>query len=145
MSFLYDEYISEIENCPTEIYNEVNISECFRWVFDDMNNSDNFLPPAIRSRKFANNASHIMSQKCGDYAPSFHKTFVGSLKHYGTLMVNFSVEMKQKRLGTHIAIGKIEILDGKCSNPCKKYTHFDLHIYEGNKLKENFEILQKIE
>lgn len=114
-------------------FNENNL-ECYRWVFNDINNPKNFTPSYINDKDRAKDTPT-------GYALSFFET-----KDAGCLRLKNLTQNKpflKKKLGTHIALGKIANNDGLCSEPDKN-KHFDLFEYTGVNLIPNFTILEEV-
>lgn len=123
----------DFENFDFKGFIEKNI-ECYRWVFNDINNPKNFIPPYISD---VNRSRDIPT----GYALSFFET-----KEAGSSRLKFITKNKpflKKKLGTHIALGNIKKTDGLCNEP-NDIKHFDLFEYSGINLIPNFTILEEI-
>ena len=106
----------------------------YRWVFENINDIRNFTPPYI------NNPARDVETPTG-FALSFFETKDAGICRLKTITSNKPNLLK--RLGTHIAEGKIVNSDGICCDPDKN-RHFDLFEYLGTDLKANFTILGHI-
>jgi len=115
-------------------YSEKEIA-AFRWVFPVITDSKNFIPLA----KDPINVS--VRKKCGGWALSFHETEEASVEAWEYLTED--KPNKFKKLGTHIAFGKVLKSDGKCSDS-DEYLHFNFIEYKGKDLSKSFEIIRKL-
>ena len=139
MEFYYKEEIETLsQTCPPSEYNTVEIN-CYRWVFGDISNKNNFLAQADKSPKILNNKSDI--KKCESYALSFHDTEENSRNHFHY----FTGVVKQihKRLGTHIAIGKLEKIDG-VGSLISDNGHFNFHHQKNHNFQKKFKIISQL-
>jgi hypothetical protein len=119
-----------------EGFSQVANKTAFRWVFDDIKNSRNFIPTSL-----ANPSQKIKSFK--DWALSFFETEIQSTDQ----LIYYSKDKPKfyKKLGTHIAKGVITIKDGLCENLCDSDGHFDHFEYEGIDFAiDNFAIIKKV-
>ena len=135
--FKYQSYLEELTNCPPHVCkSRENI--VFRFVFDDINNQRNFLPPMILTpkRKIDKN-----DEKCDAYGLSFYLSANQAKTAYQELKKN--VPKINQCIGTHIA--KIPLLksDGVCTKPSSK-GHITLHEYETVDLKNRSHIIEKV-
>jgi len=126
-------YHTEIVTCND--YNLENFKEnsriAYRWVFEDINNEANFLPPNILNPK------PEFLKKQAYWALSFFSNASSSITRYRKLTSN--KKNLDRKLGTHIAKGILNISDG-ISNNHNKEGHFDFFEYENVYLNNNFAI-----
>ena len=125
MQFKYSEKINVegIINCPPNDCSVIeNVDVFYRWVFEDLNHKNNFIPVLEISPKRINNPKfNTNTKKCSGFALSMHDSLENSRNHfYNTLadLPNFF-----QIVGDHIAALKVDINDGYITNPSKK--HFD--------------------
>ena len=132
MNLKYKESIDEFKCKLTTFKEQERIA--YRWVFNDINNPKNFLPPYIinSSRKKDN---------CKGYALSFFESHLAAKNRI--LEITKDKENLFKKLGNHIAGGKLEKTDG-ISDKENSFGHFDHFEYENINLKPKFEILEKV-
>lgn len=109
--------------------------EAYRWVFQDINNANNFIPLAKDPQ---NNSAR---RKCGGWALSFHETENASKESWEYLTDD--KPNKYKKIGTHIAKGNIFKSDGKCSD-ADSHLHFNLIEYKNVDLKNKFTIIKQL-
>lgn len=129
--FKYQKQIENIPNCPPPACRSVN-TEAFRFVFEDTNHRNNFLPVLLINpkRQFSKN-----TDRCSGYALSFFSTLEKAKNRYLKLKkVNKNIG---KLLGDHIAKGFINETDGLVSET-DKGGHFDLYEFENAELKRKF-------
>jgi hypothetical protein len=107
--------------CPNAKYQE-RACVGYRWVHDPLTVED-FLPPACRpgARK---------TSSCETYALSFFKSLDDAQERWKNLSRAYDVETLY---GTHAVKIEIETQDGRCSPANKRWGHFDLHEYDGNR------------
>lgn len=124
--------------CPPSHYEGKN-NICYRWVFDPIENEDNFKAQADKNPSVINSKDDI--KKCDYYALSFHNSLENSRNAFEFL--ENLVKNARKRLGDHIAKGKIDYQDGVAQEPNNK-GHFNLHPSSKSKFDEKFVILEKL-
>ena len=113
--FKYWHYLKEFDNCPSTECKTIEI-QAFRWIFDDINNPDNFKPvllitPArINDQKFDKN-----EQKCCGYALSLFNT----LENARNKFINISNRNKcfETQVGDNVAEITIEEHEGVATEP----------------------------
>ncbi len=136
--FKYQKQIENIPNCPPPACRPVN-TQAFRFVFEDTNHRNNFLPVLLISpkRQLSKN-----TEKCSGYALSFFNSLEKARSRYLKLKrVNRNIG---KLLGTHIAKGFINETDGLASE-ADKCGHFDLYEVENADLKKKFCVICRTE
>jgi hypothetical protein len=135
-------YKVELENISTDLscidssYVESERT-AFRWVFEDINHTDNFLPRALIPHPLQ---EHQKTQ-CNGWSLSFFQTLVEAENRLREICKD--KEKAYKRLGTHIAIGDLEKTDGKSGNVGES-GHFEHHEYVGTIFSSKFIINKKI-
>jgi hypothetical protein len=126
-------YHQEILKCND--YDLENFKEtariAYRWVFEDITAKENFLPINLLRPKLET----IRVQSF--WALSFHSNISSSICRYRELTSN--KKHLQKRIGTHIAKGILNVSDG-ISNNHNREGHFDFFEYEDVQLNNNFAI-----
>jgi hypothetical protein len=134
----YQKQIEGIQNCPPPVCRSITI-ESFRFVFEDINHRNNFLPVLLINPKRQLTAD---PERCSGYALSFFCS-IGKAK---TQYLKLKKRNKNigKSLGTHIAQGFINETDGLVSE-INKNGHFDLHEFKNVDLKSKFSIVCLIE
>ncbi len=135
MKYYYKEHIDKLEACPPSEYNTKKC-ECYRWVFDDISDNRNFLAQADKNPKTLNSKSDF--DKCENYALSFHDTLENSQLHFSKLTNRF--KNLKKLLGTHIAKGRLEDMDGIGSKN-DKIGHFNFHHTNNCNFNQKFKII----
>jgi hypothetical protein len=139
MDFFYKEQMEILNSsCPPDNYQQIEI-ECFRWVFNDIKNENNFKAQALKNPKILNAKSD--AAKCECYALSFHNSELNSRKHFEYFLSQGT--HVYKRLGTHIAKGKLEKSDG-VSSDIDKIGHFNYHHIFNNEFQNKFEIISQL-
>ena len=139
MKYYYEEKIQELNpDCPPNHYSGKN-KICFRWVFEKIENEDNFKAQADKNPSIINSKDDKM--KCDYYALSFHDNLENSRNAFRFL--ENIVKNAKKRLGSHIAKGEIEYSDGVAEEPDDK-GHFNLHPSQKSNFSEKFVILEKL-
>ena len=145
MKFKYSEKINllGISNCPP---NECRAVEddgiCYRWVHEDIEHRNNFIPVlAINPKRIHTPAFSEDDQKCSGFALSMYDTFNNSRNEYLKILrknANFA-----QFVGTHVAKLTIYSGDGFKTPPSRK-GHFDLFEREElnliERISEIFEI-----
>lgn len=132
MELKYKNEISQF-NCDLTSFKEIEM-ESFRWTFEDINDARNFEPIYINDIK-------RKRENCLGFALSFFTTQQASLKRHKELTLDRPNLFK--KLGTHIASGQLNTIDGIASNP-DEIKHFDFFTYENVALNHKFTILESI-
>jgi len=137
--FKYQKQIESIPNYPSSACKPMNI-EAFRFVFEDMNHINNFLPVLLIKpmRRLP-----TYSARCSGYALSFFTTLEKARSRYLELKKR-GIKNIEENLGTHIAKGTIDETDGVVSE-INKSGHFDLHEFKNTDLKRKFDAACVIE
>lgn len=136
--FKYQKQTENIPNCPPPTCKPMNI-EAFRFVFEDMNHRNNFLPVLLINPKRQLSKNSV---RCSGYALSFFSSSERAKNQY--LKLRKRNKNIGKRIGTHIAKGFIDETDGVVSE-INKSGHFDLHEFKNVDLKRKFCIVSFIE
>jgi len=143
MRFKYKELISHIPNCPPSDSQCKEIT-AFRFVFEDLNHRNNFIPVLLINTQRINTARLKKdADKCAGYALSFFSTLENAKKRYFELKYKRGLKNIDKILGTHIAQGLIIENDGVVSK-VDKQGHFNLHEFEQVDLKSQFSLIYAI-
>jgi len=138
MSLKYHDMIKDLPDCPPITGKNIT-TDSYRFVFNDINHKNNFLPALIITPKRIN--SKIFSEdrmKCSGYALSLFNKLENAIKRYVKLQK--SVRNIKKTIGDHIASGLIDKSDGYVTEP-NKHGHFDLHEFDDVHLKNKFSVI----
>lgn len=143
MEFKYSEELSEIERttsvvCVGASYKEED-RQSFRWTFENIEDSRNFLPRAIL---VDNSSKEQYTRNCKGWGLSFFLSKEFAVKELKRLCGDKS--KLYKKLGTHIAEGEINKSDGVVGGINLKSGHFTLFEYKGTVLQEKFEIIEVV-
>jgi hypothetical protein len=138
MQYKYAHFINELTACPPPHYENREFT-AYRFVFADINHTNNFLPVlAIKPSRAISTEFTQDDTKCLGYALSLFDTFENAGRRYRQISRynrNFS-----KMVGTHIAKGEIATTDGLASSP-DDTGHISLHEYQHTDLKMKFRII----
>lgn len=132
MNLKYKKIIEEFK-CELSSFTEQE-RNAFRWVFEDINNTKNFLPPYILPNNRKKNS-------CKGYSLSFFTSQIAAKNRL--LEITRDKENLFKKLGNHIAVGKLDKTDG-VSDSENSMGHFDHFEYENINLNPKFEVLEKV-
>ena len=139
MKYYYEEKIKKLSHeCPP-IHYEGKSRICFRWVFEKIENEENFKAQADKKPSIINSKED--KKICDYYALSFHDTLENSRNAFEFL--ENIVKNARKRLGSHIAKGRIDHSDGVAEEPDDN-GHFNLHPSQENNFGEKFVILEEL-
>ena len=109
--------------------------ECYRFVHDPIDISS-FIPVGkINPRRMNNQSENVV---CSMLALSFFSNAELARKRFSAIIKSHPMAIKS--LGTHIALGKIQIGDGQSTTPDKN-SHFDFHPHEGIDLPARFTMI----
>lgn len=115
----YTDKLSKIDGCPPKVLTP-RTGAAFRFVFSDIGNPNNFLPPAvIKPGRFATAAAH---KCCSGYALSMYETKAQILR--SAKEAQKSNPLFLKRIGDHVAELRLEDGDGLCG-AASRTGHFD--------------------
>jgi hypothetical protein len=117
----YQDNVRALPNCPPDGCRRGRRT-CFRFVFDDVSDPNNFVPVLKRNPKRALKMSDL--QRCSGWALSFFITLAQAVLVYEKLQAQ-GVPVK-RALGTQIARGSLGTADGLMTDPDDD-GHFDLH------------------
>lgn len=137
-NFKYSELINKIKDCPAAV-TELNKASSFRWVFSDINDSRNFLPPGIQKPKRFNDSSDL--NKCKSYGLSFFNS-LEKCTSYFLLRLAESPQL-HKTVGDRIANGILDTGDGRGSKP-DDFGHFSFYEFVNINLSEKFSIVETL-
>lgn len=135
----YYQDIAPLHNCPPAGA-DCRACEAFRFVFGEIDDRRNFIPPAKRdlSRVFENDR-----RTCDAHALSFFVSRETAIAFYRKK--SFTYKGFQKTIGTHIASGTIDVTDGLCTVPCRS-GHFNLfQAAAATDLKDRFQIVEPLQ
>jgi hypothetical protein len=124
---------------PIDLLKSIN-EKAFRFVHEDINHNNNFLPPLIIEPTRIEDFSDCEKQ-CEGYALSIFNDFNKAEKKLTRLLSH--KPLLKDVLGNCIAEGIIEVNDGLVDNP--NHGHYNLHEYKGIDLALKFKIIKKIE
>lgn len=131
--------ISKECQCPTSEYFSFGEKEAFRFVFEDPDHPNNFLPPLkINPSRFLSKES---MEKCHGLGLSLYGKKENAKKKFEELISTF--KNFKKTIGTHIAKGIITDEDGHITKE-NKITHFDIYEFENVVLNEKFVIIEAL-
>ena len=137
MRFKYHSYLNQLPDCPPSSYERKSIT-AFRFVFEDLDHIQNFLPVLLKNPKRRLRGD---AEKCKGYGLSFFDTLENVKRKYVALAKNFkNIHLV---IGTHIAEGFIEEDDGVVSE-LNRDGHFTLHEFEHTDLKNKFHLIMRI-
>lgn len=124
VSFKYKNYLNQFKNCPPNTAVELD-GVAFRYIFEDKNHANNFLPVLLISPKRINSSKFDSDQmKCSGYGLSMYNTLKNasfSHKKMSKKFPNF-----YKIVGNFIAELDISSKNGLQTTIDKK-GHFDFH------------------
>ncbi len=141
MRFKYHLYINQLPDCPPSRYEPQN-RKAFRFVFADLDHTNNFLPVLLINPKRINSSGFKNNRaKCSGYGLSFFDTLENAVRRYRGLQR--SSPNIHKSIGTHIAKGVITKQDGTVSE-INNDGHFTLHEFEQANLRKSFSIVEKV-
>jgi hypothetical protein len=130
------ELIQGVACPPADAVDEAR--DCYRFVHDPMGASS-FIPVGkLNPRRMNNSPENVI---CSMLALSFFSNDTLARKRYSAIIK--SHPMAKKSLGTHIAIGKIEIGDGQSTVPDGN-SHFDFHPHQGIDLPARFTVIGEL-
>lgn len=139
--FKYEHAIDDRENCPPAYYESREFT-AYRFVFEEINDKNNFLPVLEIKPKRINSPEFATEQaKCLGYALSLFDSVENARRRYRQISrynKNF-----YKTVGTHIAGGRIEKQDGVAS-PVDDNGHVSLHEFEHADLSSKFRVISEV-
>ena len=124
----YQEKIDD--KCNLSIYTEKE-TLAYRWVFSDIEDERNFLPPYIRNPNRTNDNCRVWCLSFFDSLENAKKRLAEITKHNKNLY---------KKLGTHVAEGELEKEDGIISE-VDSQGHFGMFEYVKTDLTEKFQVI----
>jgi len=124
MSFKYQNDYDKLSNtCPPDEYIAKIIEPAYRWVFDSIDDKNNFTPQFHKKPiRFLNNDDLT---KCKSMGLSFFNDLKGSIERFNELKDNLGDNI-YAILGVKIAKGKIDTSDGVNSD-FERLGHFTHH------------------
>jgi hypothetical protein len=139
ISFKYKEELDKLDcECPPLTKYKTVIRDCFRWVYEDINHTNNFLPVKIIN---SNRTSPDCEGYCSLYTLSFFKTLANAEDRYRSLAGKYA--KFPERYGNSIAQGRLFERDGLANDPSEN-GHFELHEFENVSFNGRFTIIKKI-
>ncbi|MEQ8524352.1 hypothetical protein [Gracilimonas sp.] len=126
-------YEQEVDHCNLDDYSPKD-REAFRWVFDDINHPNNFLPPIKITPERD-------KRDCGLWAVSFFDTIEQAKSRFKEITKDKTY--LYKKLGQNVANGNLSVDDG-ISCDSNEQGHFDLHEYVGVDLSSKFAIVDSL-
>ncbi|MEI9943986.1 MAG: hypothetical protein WDN26_07150 [Chitinophagaceae bacterium] len=132
-------YQAEIDayNASFNDYSEVENKIAFRWTFEQITHPNNFLPVTKTNPSNKKAFEHVTG-----WALSFFET-----QQQSKARLQYISEDKPKaykKLGTHIAEGKLQKTDGICQIQCDQFGHFNFFDYENVDFTPNFQIKEQV-
>lgn len=137
MLYKYAEYINAIEDCPPTDYQNRTVT-VFRWVHEEMDHPNNFLPVALINPRRVNATAIDLQEKCALYGLSMFDSMNNARKRYRALTAQNP--RFPKTVGEYVAEGKLLQTDGVISS-ANQQGHLTLYEYEGIDLKTKFTIV----
>ena len=130
------EYLTEITalNPSFDGYSEVENRPAFRWVFEDINHPNNFLPVTIINPKYKKALEDFTG-----WALSFFDTQIQGVNKLKKI-VSDKPEV-YKKLGTHIAEGMLQKEFGLCESKSDDEGHFNFFKYKKVDLIPHFKVI----
>ncbi len=139
MHYKYQSEIQALPNCPPSQSHPQNV-ETFRFVFQNINNPQNFLPVYIK-KPSRQNEKDSPEKSCDGYGLSLFDTLENARKRYDYLIKRY--KKFHLDVGTHIAQGQISQSDGVVSE-ANEHGHMTLHEYEDTNLSIKFQIITQV-
>ncbi len=138
MHFKYQSFIESIPECPPT-KRVSGTFPAYRFVYADINNPQNFLPPCVKKPNRQNVKGD--AARCGGFGLSFYDTLENARASYAELKGRMSSNI-YKAIGTHIARGQICEDDGVITEKTST-GHFELHEYAHADFSRRFIIEDK--
>jgi len=139
-------YKNEIESisaqcqCPENIDSEFSNKKAFRFVFEDLDHCNNFIPPGkINPQRLLSENDKL---KCGLFGLSLYSDENYAVEAYKKLK-NTMGKRIIKVIGTHLSTGIIDSNDGNITK-INKSRHFDLFEFSDTDIKNKFTILKEL-
>ena len=127
MVFLYETQLKAIPDCPPNTFESLE-REAFRFVFEEVSDPKNSLPPALKNPKRFLSKSD--AKQCAAHALSFYSTERAAREKFSY----FNKAGFLRSIGDRIAKWTLKDEDG-ISCEANHEGHFDLHPYTGFNLK----------
>ena len=126
-------------NCPPDDLMAIAEKTAFRFVYDVIDNPNNFIPQSKKNPKRL--LSGKSAKRCSGMALSVFEVQSLAKDFYSFLISSFpNIE---KSIGTDLAIGTINAYDGLITDKDKD-SHFDLHEFVNTDLQIKFQIIEKL-
>ncbi len=140
MTFKYQFEISHLSiKCPPQNYKVVTIT-AFRWIFDGVNNENNFQPLYFKNPKRANAFGDV--EKCQSLGLSMFDSAENAIGQFNFLKARLG-EMAYHVLGSSLAAGNINAEDGVADMPNNK-GHFTFHPSETCIFEDRFQLISAL-
>lgn len=140
MKFKYAPDHDKLETtCPPKKFKKKNI-EAYRWVFDDIENPNNFIPVLFMNPKRFIKKGDI--EKCQAMSLSMFDSLENSKKRFNFLKGTIGDKI-YKSIGTHIARGNLTTKHGVNSKTDRR-GHFSHHPAEGILYSDFFQIIEDL-
>lgn len=127
------------EVCPPAEYLRSRIAVAYRWVFDDIQDSRNFVAPYYKNPPRFLHKSH--QERCEAKAISMFDNLAGAKARFGELR-SMMGDKVYNLLGCKIASGSLDVDDGVVGG-FGRYGHFNLHPAPDANFVAKFEIIQE--
>ena len=139
MKFKHQEFYNELKDCPPSHYSVKEILTAYRWVFEEIKDKRNF------TSQYHKKPSRFLSQKdavkCQALALSMFDNIEAASARFQALK-RYIGDNIYKTLGTKIAVGKVKITDGVCSNTVQS-RHFSVHPSATADFNNSFQLTQQ--
>lgn len=140
MEYKYKEYLEKNGFSVFEKNLQAIKTEGYRFVFEDINSINNFLPVFIMKPARVNDQKDFES-KCRGYALSFYDTQKNAINKYESLIKRKKYIYKQ--MGTHLARGTVDENDGT-TDGIKQGGHFSLFEFIMTDFSKKFSICKAL-
>ena len=137
--FRYREYMEPLSvPCPPDDY-EPRETIAFRWVFERMDDEQNFVPQFFKNPNYANASEKIQCQALGlSFFLAEHQARTRFEK-----LFNRIGSTAYETLGKNVAKGNLNPFDGP-SNLVDSSGHFTFHPFENSAFEQNFVIISSL-
>ena len=141
LNFKYQQEYEKLTSvCPPADYSSQDIDVVFRWVFDTIQDDQNFLPQYHKNPKRFLNKDDLT--KCKALGLSFFNNLEGSIERFNELKSDIG-ETVFSTLGKNVAKGVIKKTDG-VNGQLERHGHFTHHSSDNANYKDNFEIIKSL-
>ncbi|MBL7815806.1 MAG: hypothetical protein JNL70_12400 [Saprospiraceae bacterium] len=142
MPFYYQEKFIEhnLSDCPPKNYRAKDITEVFRWVFDEMEDDRNF--KSQFDKKPQRYLTKDDAAKCSGLALSMFDSLENAIVRFTFLKKMMKTKVYQE-LGTKVSVGQITQNDGVCGE-LNKDGHFNHHPMKNHNYSQRFKIIHTL-